>query len=35
MKSPQALLSRIAPFIDLGRKLCDQPQGSQLPSGEL
>jgi hypothetical protein len=34
-KTPQELLVRIAPFVDLGRKLCDQPQGSQLPSGEL
>jgi hypothetical protein len=35
VKGPEELLNRIAPFIDLGRKLCDQPQGSQIPGGEL
>ncbi len=35
VKSPEELLTRIAPFIALGRKLCDQPQGSELPGGEL
>lgn len=35
MKSPEEFIKRISPFVDMGRKLCDQPQGSQIPSGEL
>lgn len=31
----EALIKRVAPFEALGRRLCDQPQGSNLGPGEL
>ncbi|MCC0029308.1 MAG: hypothetical protein H6891_03155 [Brucellaceae bacterium] len=35
MKTPEELIQRIAPFVEIGRALCDQPQGSLVPGGEL
>ena len=35
MATPEEIIRRIAPFVELGRALCDQPQGSRVPGGEL
>lgn len=31
----ETLIKRVAPFVALGERLCDQPQGSQIGPGEL
>jgi len=31
----ETLIKRVAPFVSLGERLCDQPQGSQIRQGEL
>ena len=35
MATPEEMIRRIAPFVEIGRALCDQPQGSRVPGGEL
>ena len=35
MATPEEMIRRIAPFVEIGRALCDQPQGAKVPGGEL
>jgi len=35
MKTPEELIRRIAPMVTIGKKLCDQPPGTELPGGDL
>ncbi len=35
MATPEEMVRRIAPFVEIGRTLCDQPQGAHVPGGEL
>ena len=35
MATPEEMIRRIAPFVEIGRALCDQPQSAKVPGGEL
>lgn len=35
MDGLEEMVRRIAPFVEMGKALCDQPQGAELSGGEL